>query len=1071
MSTNNRKYNSDRYDERQPLLSSHDHHGPPETHITHLHTDNLTPLQEALHNPLHAYLLLRALGNGYLPSTKQLSQLLIRAEKSHLLNPHEGGERILSSDGRYLLDLLRRWFKEMAILIEEKNKGDEVQELVWAIGKARAEVEVRSSASSGPLGNVEAMLAPGGGAAYASLKTLTTVLFSSRDFQALVADLVVIGRQTFSDAAQATSVLAEAAAEDIQPDARELNGIGRVDAAGVVKIDAGMEERADRAQREVAASLGEITTAIAATAAGTSQAAVQSVQRNVVHGRQGRALKLRLRTMLRNMNRQPTVPEALETFTIGLKYYIKSFIPAAVGGVGVDVKVNEKMEEVVVRVARIIGRFGAEAEWKELGRLISEIAGYVHERQMEAGKGAATTPTGEPEITTVDSVVDRIVEGLVGVIADPEVLLADDDDDNNEETQRFGGGGGTLLLTLLRRILRDAILPSFQSDDEFNKEHMRIQKALDQLLNQIHTVYLSVLNDKDLSRVLDTTFAIIGLLFPTDPTTNTTSINMTLTEDSLANLLLPALFSCATFIPIPRLEILSPEVSLLMENLILAPSGNSQTFLPRQISLETKSHLNLTQTHPGSIKTTTLVLKLQNFTPVQAEQVGYVMHVHTFPFCWLKDRGFMSFWVPGGWDLTMELDLTRQHTVTPGGGQVETALCTVKSVKSHLHNFDYTFSEHRFFGWMLKPFLRPILARTVERRIEEAVDAAVRWGNREVVLARERVRGVRVAGGGIGALVSAVWSGIGRWRGEGGSAEDEESGEGAVDVQVGILDGKGGPFENVYAPGSLVGLWREEVEEGRRAGGVVDGVKSRGRVSKLYQVTTSITNKYIKDLGNIVIDVGDIVIDENSSRYFHARMTNAAQFVQRQRSETVHTGGGAKKTQDYLSITGLSFVLYLVPHVGIIKPRHQPPRYGSQRPDVPDASDASDAHELLRYARNIHRRAARLAIGMAPGEHEWSLVNYGCRPGTLNITNKGYPRHPHPGGDPQPVRVIRLGPVPGLNSSNAEHESHKHEMQAVRTQRPEIIAMELRELEEDYSHDNLSFVSGESYMESKEHRK
>jgi hypothetical protein len=99
-----------------------------------------TRRQRRLHEKLHTYQMVRAIGQGYLPSTEQLVVLLRVVMGSKLLG-HEGDDG-LSDAGKRLLRLVSVWLQQFIQLVKNKNEGDRLQDFLWFLGKSRVYLDV-----------------------------------------------------------------------------------------------------------------------------------------------------------------------------------------------------------------------------------------------------------------------------------------------------------------------------------------------------------------------------------------------------------------------------------------------------------------------------------------------------------------------------------------------------------------------------------------------------------------------------------------------------------------------------------------------------------------------------------------------------------------------------------------------------------------------------------------------------------------------------------------------------------------------------------------------------------------
>jgi hypothetical protein len=82
-------------------------------------------------------------------------------------------------------------------------------------------------------------------------------------------------------------------------------------------------------------------------------------------------------------------------------------------------------------------------------------------------------------------------------------------------------------------------------------------------------------------------------------------VNANLIDDVL-NIFVPALIKTIQTIPIPHLEISTPEIDLHLENTLLTPGRTrNRTFLPLQFKVSTTNDLTVRATHTNAVASTT----------------------------------------------------------------------------------------------------------------------------------------------------------------------------------------------------------------------------------------------------------------------------------------------------------------------------------------------------------------------------------------------------------------------------------------------------------------------------------
>lgn len=110
-----------------------------------------TSRQRRLHQKLHTYQMLRALSEGYMPSTEQTIANLRTLLASDVLNLRN---QDIGSVGRQLVGDARLWVQTFIEFLRTKNSDDQLQEFLWHV--ARSRVSIDSSRVSEQAANVKA---------------------------------------------------------------------------------------------------------------------------------------------------------------------------------------------------------------------------------------------------------------------------------------------------------------------------------------------------------------------------------------------------------------------------------------------------------------------------------------------------------------------------------------------------------------------------------------------------------------------------------------------------------------------------------------------------------------------------------------------------------------------------------------------------------------------------------------------------------------------------------------------------------------------------------------------------
>jgi hypothetical protein len=270
----------------------------------------------------------------------------------------------------------------------------------------------------------------------------------------------------------------------------------------------------------------------------------------------------------------------------------------------------------------------------------------------------------------------------------------------------------------------------------------------------------------------------------------------------IVNVFVPVFLRTIQYVPIPRLEISAPEMDLLLENLVLEPGHtvNFSSFLPYRMHLLTHNDIDIVKTHSKRTEThmkTAFTVTIQGLN-ISAEDFGYWFRTHA-GFFRLKDEGIASFHLDRrGIDISIDIEV--------GRGRLE-QIFSLRGVRVRIHKLDYSVkrSKWRFLLWLTKPFLKHLVRRVLEKKIAEQIVAATFALNRELVFARERLRAARIANPqDLASFIKAVLARL-------------KPADSDVEARIGLVPLKSGPFEGIYAPGSIVKTWQDEATGAQEA--------------------------------------------------------------------------------------------------------------------------------------------------------------------------------------------------------------------------------------------------------------
>jgi hypothetical protein len=518
----------------------------------------------------------------------------------------------------------------------------------------------------------------------------------------------------FRDTAFTLSDVAKETGKKIEPSQAEQKTLKEPGTDG----DTGPPPSADDLNGEVS----EVAEAVGSGVAKVTKEAEHSLV-DKLSGEEGDTLLWRLKRTVTNLRQKRDYSESVSTLSLLLQRYAMTYSRAVEDTLGAaqdDIEPNPAMERAMKNFWTFLSSFGDHNEWKKLEDCFHAL--LEHSRK-------------DPEF---EDLIHDIGNSLQKLLTDPSFF--ENADEKFQELRKKSRGVGT---------------------------DSSLRQDVDNFFEQTQKTFHSVVRDEDVARLIKASRRMLNVLSPRHAYTNSE-----LVQDAI-NVFVPLLVKAIQYIPIPRLEISTPEVDLLLENLIIEPGKtvNHTSFLPFRFRVET------------------------------ADEVGFLLRAHT-GLLRLADEGIASFHLDErGIDVHLDVEIAKDRLEQ---------ILTLRGVRVHVHKLTYTLrkSKFSFFSWLLKPLLRPIIRKTMEKQLATGIADAIHAANRELLFARERLRATRISDpDDLKTFFKAVMTRL-------TPADDPD-----LYTRVGVAQPGKGVFKGKYAPGSVVKLWEEE---GARAAERVD---------------------------------------------------------------------------------------------------------------------------------------------------------------------------------------------------------------------------------------------------------
>jgi len=433
-----------------------------------------------------------------------------------------------------------------------------------------------------------------------------------------------------------------------------------------------------------------------------------------------------------------------------------------------DVHENSETDRAIKNFYTFLKSFGEQQQWDELEAKFKKLMSHRE---------------NDPEF---ESLMNDVGNSLEKLLTDPDFL--DHADEKFQELRR--------------------------KSKEIGSDSSLRQDA-DAFLEQCQQTLQSVLRDEDIAKLFRTSMQILQILSPTGSYTNGELI-----EDSI-HVFVPLAIQAIQYIPIPRIEISTPDIDLLLENLIVEPGKtvNHTSFFPYRLRIETQNDLEIRKARfrTTSSITSLMTIKIDGLS-MRADEIGFWLRAHS-GILRLADEGIASFQLDErGIDIHLDVEICKE--------KLEKIL-TLKAVRVHVHKLTYQMrkSKFSFLGWLFRPLLRPVIRKVMEIQLANAIADGIHAANRELLFARERLRATRISDpNDLRTFFKAV---IARLTPE----EDPD-----LYTRIGVAQPGKGVFRGVYAPGSVVKLWNEEAA---KAAERVDDYEREGWRNDVFDVHTT----------------------------------------------------------------------------------------------------------------------------------------------------------------------------------------------------------------------------------------
>jgi DNA ligase-4 len=668
-----------------------------------------------INRKLQVYGIISAFSNGKVPSNDQIDVALNSFLASRALSSPSNK---LSAEGRELVADVRDVVKQAKNLLLSKNEGNLLQDFIWqtqnfdpnAVGTPDAPVDKNTAKRHGDQ-------------ALEGLRTLGTLLITNGQFRKLLKDATVLFRDMGADAAQK-------AANKARPDEDALNNLDRPapdhtwhDTPDISKDNLknqaqkvyggnpkeDIKHAANQANQEAHPNGSSDPKDIARTAA-HDQATGDSSGVNARGGLQAGANTLKQRVAANtDDDTKETARRKKEEYRERTKQYFQQKVP------------EERRDQIIFRLKKMVVECQQHPDYQQaittLLDLAEEYGGHAKNLGQQGTGTAQEARSGfaqaEEDLKTL---LERFANGTSSDDLWDAVNVIYRDADRDPELKDW-------FRSMDRYIRRCLTEEGYILEDESTNEWNRLYDHGNFLLRDKYRGHTDQVVDE---------LKFLGDQFDQDPHNTAFANSLTklfndLGQDQngkptfkphllrdLRDVIIPAIFENAAYIPIPRIEYSDPQFDAVIENLVL----ESDNFMPNVLEIANENYLRWGRKNIASKNRHGVEVHVAGIQMDLRDVSYYVKRKQGFPS--LSDTGLMNILLAGeGFSFKMRMS-------TPDARDRQNFF-KVDKVDVDVHNLNIKLkkSKHKLLFNLFKPIMlkviRPALQKAVEKAIKDKV--------------------------------------------------------------------------------------------------------------------------------------------------------------------------------------------------------------------------------------------------------------------------------------------------------------------------------------------------------------
>jgi len=608
-----------------------------------------------------------ALKTGHLPTQEQLNKALQTLSNSDVLNSSAKGRTSrFSKEGALVVEDLRAVLESLQKVGSNKNKEDRFQRFIYATTQADVDLHASTEGIDAPnRKEVEEDRQK----AMDSIRTLGQLFISSPEFRKIISDSTFLVRDLFADAAERVANAASDAAEKARPSEEERQ-------KGVNADPQSLKRKAKQVQRDYRTGRLNLTV---------------------------EEQKVRAREWAEDQEPQDKAVQAKDEVIERLKNLV------------VSVQENDSYHSSIDTLINLLKKYGTKAQ--EAAHQAAENTDIqTDENAQEAMtllRGIVEDFAGGKSLDDVFRTFDKVVED----VKNDERLSTYFDD-----LQKFGNRllhdeGYVLSQKASRKAEEfvDRAQELIQSNDQIKAD----VKALTQELKGYQKAFEAEKDTKELFQNLQNLSEDVADMSAAG--LNIFSAQAKGFYRDFWNVILPRLISSVKEIPLPRIEYISADFDLAIDDFTL----KSASFIPDKIEFINRNDILLEQGYAAFASNfdTTARLRVTGLRFSAKNIAYYICSKKGYGY---EDSGLLDIdLVNRGLSFDVELE-------NASGDDRETFF-KVKKVNVDLSSLNYSVSQsdHWILNSLLKPFARPFINMAIDKALEAQIKSSLEEADKQ----------------------------------------------------------------------------------------------------------------------------------------------------------------------------------------------------------------------------------------------------------------------------------------------------------------------------------------------------